>query len=138
MLSRTKLGAAFGVSAAFFVFAVAAVELAGRVALPLIAAAACFGAVGLAFFIERRIADRVAEARALNEAAVALYHVLRPVEPLPPLRDYAIAPDSALLLHALVRETAPQVVVEAGSGVSTLVIACTLKALGRARSSRSS
>ena len=129
--SRKKLAAALGASALFFVFSIAATALAGRFALPLIGAAACFGAVLLAFLIERRIQDRIAEARMLNEATVALYHALQPIAPLPPMQDYAVAPDSALLLHTLVRDAAPQVVVETGSGVSTLVIAYALKALGK-------
>jgi hypothetical protein len=69
----------------------------------------------------------------LNEASFALYHVLQPVAPLPLLHQYALAPDSALLLHKLVREKHPEVVVETGSGASTLVIAYTLKALGKGR-----
>jgi predicted O-methyltransferase YrrM len=131
MLSRKKLAAALGASALVFGLSLAVSELAGRFALPLIATAACLGVLLLAFLIDRRNGDRIADARVQNEAVVALYHALRPGAPLPPMHDYAIAPDSALLLHALVRETSPQVVVETGSGVSTLVIAYTLKALGK-------
>jgi predicted O-methyltransferase YrrM len=58
---------------------------------------------------------------------------LSPRRPLPPMRDYAIAPDCALLLVDLVREHRPEVIVETGSGVSTLVLAYALEKLGRGR-----
>jgi hypothetical protein len=58
---------------------------------------------------------------------------ISPRRPLPPLRGYAIAPDCALLLAELVAERKPQLVVETGSGVSTLVTAYALEKLGRGR-----
>ena len=77
MFSPKPLAAVPGASVLFFAFSIAATALAGRFALPLIGAAACFGAVLLAFLIERRIQDRIAEARVLNEATMALYHALK-------------------------------------------------------------
>ena len=53
--------------------------------------------------------------------------------PLPAMRGYAIAPDFALLLTELIAEHRPELVVETGSGVSTLVIAYGLEKLGRGR-----
>jgi predicted O-methyltransferase YrrM len=58
---------------------------------------------------------------------------LQPRRPLPPLRGYAIAPDFALMLTVLIAEEQPELVVETGSGVSTLVIAYALEKLGRGR-----
>lgn len=58
---------------------------------------------------------------------------LAPRKPLPPMRDYAIAPDCALLLVDLVCERRPELIVETGSGVSTLVLAYALEKLGRGR-----
>jgi hypothetical protein len=46
---------------------------------------------------------------------------------LPPLRGWAASPDVLLRLHAHIRTTRPQVIVEFGSGASTLVIADALK-----------
>ena len=46
---------------------------------------------------------------------------------LPPLRGWAASPDVLLRLHAHIRKTRPQVIVEFGSGASTLVIADALK-----------
>jgi len=133
VFKRRELATALAVSGLLFAACVAAIELAGRLATPLIVGMACFGALLLALVVYRRIEDRIDDARALNEAALALYYMLRPVAPLPLLRDYALAPDSALLLCNLLREKAPLVVVETGSGVSTLLITYTLKALGRGR-----
>lgn len=58
---------------------------------------------------------------------------VRPRRPLPALRGYAIAPDAALMLSELIADEQPALVVETGSGVSTLVIAYALEKLGRGR-----
>jgi predicted O-methyltransferase YrrM len=58
---------------------------------------------------------------------------LRPRAPLPAMRGYAIAPDCALMLTDLVRQRRPELIVETGSGVSTLVLAYALEKLGRGR-----
>lgn len=42
---------------------------------------------------------------------------------LPPLRNWAASPDVLLSLHTYIMETCPKVIVELGSGASTLVIA---------------
>ena len=132
-VNRRELAGVCAATLLYFGYCVAAVQLTGRLALPLVAAGAFLGLVLLAFRIAARLEDRIDDARALNEASFALYHVLQPVAPLPLLHQYALAPDSALLLHKLVRERHPEVVVETGSGASTLVIAYTLKALGKGR-----
>lgn len=49
---------------------------------------------------------------------------------LPPLRGWAASPDVLLSLHEFIRETKPGVVVEFGSGASTLVILDALKQNG--------
>jgi len=53
--------------------------------------------------------------------------------PLPAMREFAIAPDFALLLTELIATEQPELVVETGSGVSTLVIGYALEKLGRGR-----
>ena len=52
---------------------------------------------------------------------------------LPPLRGWACSPDVLLLLHTHIIETRPKVVVEFGSGASTLVIADALSQNGIGR-----
>lgn len=49
---------------------------------------------------------------------------------LPPLRGWATSPDVLLRLHAHIMSTRPQVIVEFGSGASTLVIADALRQNG--------
>jgi predicted O-methyltransferase YrrM len=82
--------------------------------------------------MEERLSDVVAEVSQI-EPLLDLGARLRPRRPLPPLRGYAIAPDFALLLTTLIAEEQPRLVVETGSGVSTLVIAYALEKLGRGR-----
>jgi predicted O-methyltransferase YrrM len=67
------------------------------------------------------------------EPLLALQSRLTPRRPLPAMRGYAIAPDFALLLTELIADERPELVVETGSGVSTLVIAYGLEKLGRGR-----
>lgn len=55
------------------------------------------------------------------ECLIQLLDVLRPKRPLSPLRGWAISPDCALLLAGLILERRPRVVVELGTGVSTIV-----------------
>lgn len=76
-------------------------------------------------------ADELARELAQVEPLIALSARLPARRPLPPMREFAIAPDFALLLHELVLDERPAVVVETGSGVSTLVIAYALEQLGR-------
>src|SRR5690554_1110929 len=49
---------------------------------------------------------------------------------LPPLRGWATSPDVLLRLHAHIMATRPQVIVEFGSGASTMVIADALRQNG--------
>jgi predicted O-methyltransferase YrrM len=131
--SRKELAGAGVASLLLMAFGVAAVELAGRWAPALIGSALC-GVVFLAATLTyHRTDSRIREARALAEAATAIYHTLKPVVPLPLMAEYAIAPDSALLLHELIRRAGPRTVVETGSGVSSLIIGYTLKSLGGGR-----
>jgi predicted O-methyltransferase YrrM len=67
-----------------------------------------------------------------TEALFSLFSLIRPREPLPSMGDdWAVTPDVASLMVALIRELKPTLIVEAGSGVSTLVAAYALRGLGR-------
>lgn len=61
------------------------------------------------------------------ESLFWLQRRLLPKTQLPPLRGWASSPDVLLHLHTHIMETKPQVVVEFGSGASTLVIADALR-----------
>ncbi|MDB4958534.1 MAG: hypothetical protein JWO36_6103 [Myxococcales bacterium] len=79
--------------------------------------------------IDRRLDELEADI-AQTQPLIELGARLAPRRPLPPLRGYAIAPDFALLLTELVADERPRLVVETGSGASTLVIAYALEQLG--------
>jgi predicted O-methyltransferase YrrM len=83
-------------------------------------------------FLERRLEEVEADVSQM-EPLLALTSRLVTRHPLPPMTGYAIAPDFALMLTTLIAEEKPELVVETGSGVSTLVIAYALEKLGRGR-----
>jgi hypothetical protein len=97
------------------------------------------GAAVLAFEVDRvrrtllRRLDELEADLAQTQPLLDLARVLPTRRPLPPMRGYAIAPDCALLLAELIARETPEVVVETGSGVSTLVIAYALERLGRGK-----
>ncbi len=64
------------------------------------------------------------------ESLFSLYAALNIVQPLPPMRGWGVSPDFASLVVSLIHEVKPDIMVEAGSGVSTLVAAYTLKKEG--------
>lgn len=64
------------------------------------------------------------------ESLFSVYASLNIAQPLPPMRGWGVSPDFASLLISLIHEIKPAVIVEAGSGVSTLVAAYTLKKEG--------
>jgi len=61
----------------------------------------------------------------------ALHRAMPLRHPLPPMREYAIAPDFAWMLWETVRRDRPETIVETGSGVSTIVMAYALEETGR-------
>lgn len=67
------------------------------------------------------------------EALFSLFSTLRPDLPLPDTRDWAASPDFLKKLTELILKQEAQMVAEAGSGVSTLVIGYCLKRLGRGK-----
>ncbi len=101
---------------------------------PVVAIAAAAAVVAFELARVRQALDRrfdeldadVAQTQSLLELA----RVLPTRRPLPAMRGYAIAPDFALALAELVERDRPTLVVETGSGVSTLVLAYALERLG--------
>jgi predicted O-methyltransferase YrrM len=67
------------------------------------------------------------------ESLFSLFASLPIDHPLPPMRVAAVSPDFANTLIGLVRETRPRLVVELGSGLSTLLVAYCLKQHGAGR-----
>lgn len=67
------------------------------------------------------------------ESLFSLFASLKIDHPLPPMRVAAISPDFANTLVRLIRETRPRLVLELGSGLSTLVAGYCLRQLGEGR-----
>ena len=67
------------------------------------------------------------------ESMFSMFSVLELNRPLPPMRGYAVRPDFGNLLIRAIYEHRPRLVVEAGSGTSTILIAYCLKQLGTGR-----
>jgi predicted O-methyltransferase YrrM len=125
--------------------------LAAAVAIELglpatLAALAMVSAAGTAVILEvyRRLQVQMKEAqrdeRAYQadtyhqiEALLSIVHTIKPTFPLPPTRTWSASPDILNHLCRLVLERRPLMVLETGSGVSTLVIAHCLRRLGRGR-----
>lgn len=82
--------------------------------------------------VMRRLGELEADI-AQTQPLVALASQLHTRRPLPQMSGFAIAPDFALYLTELIDDERPEVVVETGSGVSTLIIAYALEKLGRGK-----
>jgi len=64
------------------------------------------------------------------EALFSLFSIIKPNYPLPSMRNWAIAPDFANLIVSHIYEFKPKVILEAGSGISTLIAAYCLQEIG--------
>ena len=81
--------------------------------------------------VDRRLGVRVEANYAQTEALLGLEAELSQGRPsLPPLRRWAVSPDLALHLVRHVRQHRPELVVETGSGSSTVLIALALERIG--------
>lgn len=78
----------------------------------------------------RRLRNQLDGLERNNQSIAALYNVLRPERPLPELGGYALSAAKAAKLMELVLEKKPRLIVELGSGVSTIVSAYCLKMIG--------
>lgn len=78
--------------------------------------------------VRRDVADLYTQIEALH----GLHLTLGLSEPLPPMRDWAVSPDFGLLLVSTIRELRPRTIVEASSGVSSVICGICLEELGGA------
>jgi predicted O-methyltransferase YrrM len=79
------------------------------------------------------LANELAQTYRQIEALLMLTKCLPLRQPLPAMRGGAVSPDLALLLYELVHTHEPALVVELGSGVSTLVLGYALESVGSGR-----
>jgi predicted O-methyltransferase YrrM len=130
------LAAAIRAAAATALVAVATYQIVPSVAalatLVAAVAAVVFEQTRVRASLEHRLEEIDAELS--QQAPLAeLHRRLATRRALPAMRGYAIAPDFALVLTELIADERPELVVETGSGVSTIVIAYGLEKLGRGR-----
>ncbi|HEU4883640.1 MAG TPA: class I SAM-dependent methyltransferase [Longimicrobium sp.] len=135
----TGRGSLFAAAALALAVTVAAWFLPARAVLALLAGAAAVVMVMVAES-DRRVNARLQRLSldARNdyrqvEALFSLFASIRPELPLPDTRGWAASPDLLKLTADTVLDRRPGLVVEASSGVSTLVIAYCLKRLGHGR-----
>ncbi|NOG31628.1 hypothetical protein HLB35_07330 [Halomonas sp. TBZ9] len=76
---------------------------------------------------ERNIKSQVDQIYTQLESFFWLQRSLKLQGSLPPLRGWPVSPDFLLRLHRWIIEHKPKVIVETGSGASTLVIADALR-----------
>jgi len=67
------------------------------------------------------------------EAMLSMMQFFKLKRPLPPMRNWSISPDLGNIIISTILDTKPRIVVECGSGISTLLTACLLKELGQGK-----
>ena len=80
--------------------------------------------------VYRRVKTVVIQEGKQSEALISLTRVLPLRTPLPAMREWAVSPDFARVLVWLLQERRPGLVLELGSGVSTVVTGYMLKQAG--------
>lgn len=83
--------------------------------------------------LHRQIEDQQFKVFRQSEALIALYNTLDIQHPLPTTRHRAASPDFLCLMAREIFRLQPELIVEAGSGTSTLVAAYCLKKLGHGK-----
>jgi predicted O-methyltransferase YrrM len=81
----------------------------------------------------RRLNQRQQWAYAQTEALFSLFATVPFRRPLPPMRGWAISPDFAALIVRMILDQRPALIVETGSGLTTLVAAYCLEQVGIGR-----
>ncbi len=76
------------------------------------------------------VQKRLSEDYKQIESLFSIHSIIKINSPLPPMRDWAISPDFASILISLIFDLKPGIILEASSGVSTLISSYCLKELG--------
>ena len=67
------------------------------------------------------------------EALFSIYNTLEISEPLPPLGGMSLSPEAIHLIILKIKDDRPNLVIELGSGISTVLIGYVLKSMGRGK-----
>jgi len=142
----TKKDSAHILSASLSVLAVTAIgwSLIGEAALIILPALSTFLILFGLMEVYRRLYEEHRNSRRAQdyqrkqeyrqiESLLSLFFTLKPDFPLPDTRGWAAAPDLLKKIAEVIFMEKPAFIVEAGSGVSTLVMAYCLKHLGRGK-----
>ena len=86
-----------------------------------------------AFHLYRSIVIELEEERRQNQALIAIHNMLDLNYPLPSMTKWAAKPDLAVTVMEYIQLLKPGFILEAGSGVTTLVSAYTLKKNGQGK-----
>jgi predicted O-methyltransferase YrrM len=133
MLGKRDLAFVLGGTAGLAALGAVVSSVAPTWTVGLVAAALFMGVVILLARFAGRLDERLSDLQAALsqvEPMISLSKLMDTRRPLPPMTEYAIAPDFALMLYQLVCDRAPRSIVETGSGVSTLICAYALEKVG--------
>lgn len=84
-------------------------------------------AVGMVVIAQLELFQRRRQDYRQIEAMFSLFSVIKPVRPLPPMRDWAVSPDFANIVVREVLNRKPKTILEYGSGISTLLMSYCVK-----------
>lgn len=120
------------VATLFVVITLVAMQFFAGFIVVLITASAAAVALSWRLFraLRRQIEIQQFEVFRQSEALLGLYATLDIQQPLPHTRDRAASPDFLHLVASEIFRTRPTLIVEAGSGISTLIAAYCLKKIG--------
>ena len=99
------------------------------ISIPLLAMLIFF----ILFDIYRKLYDSLNRHYQQLESLFSIFSVIRPKIPLPDIRGWTASPDFLKKISEIILINKPELVVEASSGVSTLIIAYCLKHIGKGK-----
>lgn len=123
------------VAALFVIITLVGIQFFPSVIVILITASIASVALSWRLFraLRRQVEIQQFEVFRQSEALLGLYATLDIRHPLPHTRDRAASPDFLHLLAREIFQLRPEIIVEAGSGISTLIAAYCLKKIGGGR-----
>lgn len=123
------------ITALFILFTLVGIQFLPPLIVITVTAALAISALSLRLFktLSRQIEIQQFKVFRQQEALTGLYSTLDIQQPLPTTRHRAASPDFLKLMASEIFRLRPEIIVEAGSGTSTLVAAYCLKKLGHGK-----
>lgn len=107
----------------WIIFSISSWFLMGEISILLSLVVLGFMIIRLQVEIYRRTKDKNYQHYRQLEAHINLLNLIKLNHPLPPMRLWAISPDVATVLFSQIKSHRPNVILELGSGISTLISA---------------